>query len=179
MFKSQKFLIVGVAAALLAGIQSQASAITATSFDWETPGSVCMPSDGKTSEWTWGPNFGVNRNCSSCTGSANLVCPLSTLFTGGGSGGSGTFGFLEVDVYDRSSTANVSCTLFLINLDGSNVFTQTQTSSGNSPNVQLLSFNVNVSEGSYANATVQCSVPAATSSGVSHVANFITSASTP
>jgi hypothetical protein len=180
MIRAHTLLLGSAILGALGSFDDRASAaISSTFFDWEVPGSVCQPIDGRTTEWNWGPQFGINRSCSSCTGSPNVVCPINSLLTSSPEAGVGTLSLLEIDVYDRSSTADVSCTLFLINLDGGIVFSQTQHSNSNQAGVQLLFYNIGVSESNFANATVQCSVPAQTGSGFSHVANFIALAGTP
>ena len=74
---------------------------------------------------------------------------------------------VEAIVYDRNPNANVSCTLTGVGIDGNTLWSNTSSSSGSGATYKVLSF----SPPSMFIATMNmvCSIPPATSSGVSHV----------
>lgn len=75
-----------------------------------------------------------------------------------------------VVVYDRHPTADVVCTLVLADIAGIPIGSAlTASSSGSQANAQGLTFNPATSAGTI---SLQCSLPAATSSGVSHLTTY-------
>jgi hypothetical protein len=76
-----------------------------------------------------------------------------------------------VTVYDRHPSQNVVCTLRTVDLEGTAFTTQTQSSSGSSPNAQTLAF---MPQGNTPVSTInlQCTIPPTTIDGVSHVTTY-------
>ena len=188
MSQRRTLVVIAVSLALMAGPGRRASAGSGGVFGhltFMTPGSVCQPADGVTREWRYTARWGIHRACSSCSGSSTVVCP--TQFAGFDfpmPQGSGQLKFVTATVYDRSSVADVSCTLMVTSEDGGTVlFSQTKSSADNTGPAQTLDFDIpsgraTISDQSLGQITMICDVPAATASGVSHVTNIRTVLST-
>jgi hypothetical protein len=81
-----------------------------------------------------------------------------------------TINTVEVEVYDRNPTADAVCTLVLVDIFGSTIGSALNAStSGSQVAAQLLSFSPRMLTHTI---VLQCSLPAATSSGVSHLATY-------
>jgi len=105
-------------------------------------------------------NFGVHNSSTSSIPQATVYCPIvrdPSAF------------ILQASVYDRSSSADVSCTFLTLNAQGTVVSQQTLTSSGSAPGVQTLTFTpASVTD----NMVAVCTIPPAQSGALSHVAAF-------
>jgi hypothetical protein len=74
-------------------------------------------------------------------------------------------------VYDRNPSANVSCTVRGITLDGSTIWARTLSSSGSGVNRQSLQLSpVYMATAGFLHMT--CNIPSATDAGVSHVTTY-------
>jgi hypothetical protein len=80
-----------------------------------------------------------------------------------------TINTVEAEVYDRNPTADVVCTLVLVDIFGAPISTDSRSSSGSEVSAQLLSFTPG--RGTHT-ISLQCSLPAVTASGVSHLATY-------
>jgi hypothetical protein len=153
---------------LLASFAGQASALDAIMTN--SSGSICVPTDGKlTGEWNFSPKTGIGRNCSSCSGTSNVVCSLSYPQTFS-LNNRGVFNAVTVNLVDNSPTSNVTCTLYAVDGFGNVVFSESHSSTGTG--ITNLGYFPNLSEFQFTSASVQCSVPARTSTGVSRIENF-------
>jgi hypothetical protein len=76
---------------------------------------------------------------------------------------------VEVEVYDRNPGADVLCTLVLVDTVGNTISTSSLSSSGSQALNQLLRFNPGLGTHTF---ILQCSLPAATTSGVSHLTTY-------
>jgi hypothetical protein len=106
--------------------------------------------------------FGVH-NVSTST--ATVQCPFVNAF-------SGALIITEVDVtvYDRNPSADVSCTLRGIALDGTSVWEVTRSSTGSGPGHQLLVFRPN--QRTLGTLNMTCAIPGVTNSGLSHLTTY-------
>jgi hypothetical protein len=199
MSRGQKWLMVAAASGLLGVFDGRASADNPHLLRQGTPGSACVPADGKlTGEWAYNPFWGIAHVCGpsghpgACTGSSTVVCPVNltnlfTQFNDGTFSTAGTFDSLYVGVYDRSAASDVSCTLFVISdVGGGTIFSQMETSTGIDRETQVnLSFDhigypnfFPQPFGFFTAASLSCSVPPNTTNrqegpnGISWVSNI-------
>jgi hypothetical protein len=80
-----------------------------------------------------------------------------------------TINTVEVEVYDRNPSADVACTLLLVDIFGVALSTSTAFSSGSQVSAQLLRFTPGVATHTI---NLQCSIPVATASGFSHLTTY-------
>lgn len=146
---------IGVAFALLAGIRVAHAATYAVN------GATCNPVQGSASLVTY-DSYGIQNTSSGST--ASVVCPIPTVQ-------GATFNSpFQINVYDRSSAGNVSCSLFTQNTSGTPTFIQTIQSSG-TPGYTQISFS---SFGSTAyGGVLECSIPYNTGSGNSYITSIL------
>lgn len=107
--------------------------------------------------------YGVHNTSSSS--SATVQCPFYLPFNA-----SLRVNRVEVTVYDRHPNANVSCTLLGVTFAGNTLWTRSASSSGSGASHQLLIFSPPSSFTHTMN--MSCSIPAITSSGISHVTTY-------
>lgn len=151
---TRAFVAGAVLAVLSLGASSSVNA--AAEFDH---GSACQPATSTDAGKLEFGHWGVHNTSSTA---ANIVC--NSHATGA------TFRAL-VTVYDRSSSANVTCTAKVTGVGGSpEFFSLTKSSSSNLPGAQSLDFPLPSSFGGVFH--LECSIPASTSSGLSHVADY-------
>lgn len=107
--------------------------------------------------------FGVRNN--STTGAAAVWCSPSVP-------GAGTFTSAAMAVYDRHNGADVECTLYGMNADGSIAWSQLKKSQGNDVGAIHLAYNYSGFPSSYYIVAFRCVIPAKTNSGYSHVTSL-------
>lgn len=124
-------------------------------------GALCRPmSTTDTGKVGYG-QFGIHNESSS---TANVQCGTVFAFQQ-------TINSMGVTVYDRNSSADVCCTFILQNADGLPVWTSgARCSSGNDPGWKAISVFTGGPAATF--GTIQCSVPPATASGMSHVTRY-------
>jgi hypothetical protein len=153
----KKRILATAAVVLVSSVSFFAWAATIRVFRFH--GSTCVPTNASRNSVDYG-TFGIH-NISSA--SAGVVCPLPT--NNSTSANETLTGMTAVAVYDRNSTADVTCTMQ--NQSGS--FTQTLSTSGSSPAEMTLLFNPG-------GQSVQdiwfltCSIPGVQSGSYSHIA---------
>ena len=150
-------LVKSLLAVVLGGLLVASSAFAVTGG---YSGSACnpnTPTDGSRINYS---QYGVH-NVS--TAVASVTCPANQ------PSGSDVFN-ISATVYDRSSTADVCCTMMVLNADGGVISSALRCSVGFGPASQSLSWVPPVN----ASSTVElaCSIPGVTSSGLSHVATY-------
>jgi hypothetical protein len=107
--------------------------------------------------------WGVHNTSNGST--ASVQCPFDLPFNA-----SLRVNSVWATVYDRNPNANVSCTLTGVGLDGNTLWSRTSSSSGSGATHQFLSFSPPSTF--IATMNMVCSIPPATSSGVSHVTTY-------
>ena len=135
------------------------SAAGPTAFAEESPvfsATLCHPTTSTDAARLLYSPAGVQNN--STAGSASITC-------GSARESAGSDNLLQVLAlaYDRSSTADVCCTLSAQDAFGATVWSAADCSSGNSGNIKI--FLEEAPEIPFTNTTVQCTIPARTSSG--------------
>ena len=108
--------------------------------------------------------WGVHNTSSSTT--AVVQCPFNVPFRG-----DLKVNNVTVAVYDRNPSADVSCTLTGVAIEGNTIWSTTRSSSGSQAGHQFLIFqppNSNL----LGTLNMSCSIPPSTSSGVSHVTTY-------
>jgi hypothetical protein len=121
-------------------------------------GSLCIPSAADTSK--------INR---SQFGVENSSASVATVWCGGAATYLATVTRVDIGVYDRSTPANVSCTVLGLDFGGGVLWSSVLSSSGNSGPVQGL---VTFPGQAASSVAISCSLPAITASGMSHVVNY-------
>jgi hypothetical protein len=106
---------------------------------------------------------GVHNTSSSTT--AVVECPFNIPFRG-----NLKVNRVEVTVYDRHSSANVSCTLIGVAMDGNTLWTTTSSTSGSQQGHKFLIFEPN--RDLLGALNMSCSLPPITNSGASHVTTY-------
>jgi hypothetical protein len=110
-------------------------------------GATCNPQKSDTGKVSYNSQFGATNDSTSST--AQVFCTVVSEFT--------AVSDFNVLVRDRNSTANVSCTVTMTNVNtGTIQFTSTQTSSGSSSTPQRLHFTPPSIAGV---ATIACTLP--------------------
>lgn len=142
------------ALALLFGLGSSAWA-----GDVVYHGSLCNPDSADVSKINYN-QFGAHNTSSSSSAFVNCGAAPSIL---------STIKTVEVEVYDRNPNSNVTCTLVLADIFGATLWSGTKSSSGSSAGFQLLKFSPNTGTHTI---NLQCSIPAVTSNGISHVTTY-------
>lgn len=104
--------------------------------------------------------YGAHNSSSSASAFVNCGTAPSIL---------STIRTVSVIVYDRDPDSNVTCTVVLADIFGTALWSGTGFSSGSGANFQVLNFNPNVSTHTI---NLQCSIPPATSEGLSHVTSY-------
>lgn|GEM_PF-4997238 len=96
---------------------------------------------------------------------ATVECPFDLPFNG-----SLVVNNVWATVYDRDPNADVTCTLTGVDMAGNTLWSRTSSSSGSGETHQFLSFSP--SSTTLGTMNMICSIPPATSSGVSHVTTY-------
>ena len=158
---------------LLAGfvgiaIASNASAMTNQRLLYS--GSLCNPWQSTDAGKLIYDNYGVHNGSSS---SANVVCGSGPLIddSGCGSGTGNNIASIVAYVYDRSTTADVCCTVQIVNPDGTPAFSQNVCTSSSSSAIKTLS--VSPSTPVDGSVVLQCSIPATQSGAPSYVTSYM------
>ncbi len=107
--------------------------------------------------------YGVHNTSSSSA--ATVQCPFYLPFNA-----SLRVNSVYVTVYDRNPSTNVSCTLTGVGLEGNTIWSSTKSSNGSGATHQFLSFSP--PSAFVATMNMSCSIPASTSSGVSHITTY-------
>ncbi len=107
--------------------------------------------------------WGVHNTSSSTT--AFVQCPFQAPFRG-----DLKVNKVEAWVYDRNPSADVSCTLTGVGIDGATIWSITKSSSGSKEQSQFLSFQPN--SNLVGTLNMSCSLPPSTNSGVSHITTY-------
>ena len=146
---------------LLATVIVVATMAAAPAFadTWEAHANICQPDKGDVGKLDYS-NTGVFNESNSS--SAKLHCPIEYISDLHTLGLNTTT--IRLRYVDRSSSANVSCTLFINFLDGASELTETQTSSGASNSTQSFSWTIGSEIGGGRQLVIQCNLPQAASS---------------
>jgi hypothetical protein len=127
---------------------------------WEAHANICQPDKSDVAFLDYS-NTGVFNESTSSSG--KLHCPveyISDLHTGGLNTTT-----ISLNYVDRSSSENVSCTLFINLFDGTPILTATQTSpAGASSSTQISSWVIGSEIGGGRQLVIQCTLPKAASS---------------
>jgi hypothetical protein len=126
-------------------------------------GNFCTPIQSDINKIDHSPLYGV-YNVSSST--AQVQCPFNNDFNGAYS-----VEDVYVTVYDRSSTTDVSCTLYGVALDGNVIWQASGSSIGSSANNQFIRLHPPSSQ-LLGTMNMSCTIPESTSAGVSHVTTY-------
>jgi hypothetical protein len=122
-------------------------------------GNFCQPNKASVDRLERHPNYGVYN--SSTTDHANVECPVRVPLLNRGFGGG------KVVVYDRSSTFDVSCTLYGLGADGTILWTNIQHSNGSGAASQTLTFSSQMT--GFEQLNIECSIPPSQGGSVSHI----------
>jgi len=154
-FLKPAMALLACAGALLATADAHAVIVN----EWGTPGMACVPD--LSSVLVSAPDInGVHNSSSSQT--ANVLCPITS--TQGAN-----LQQLNLLVYDRSSTEEVSCSLYVNDGTGTVSFVQTTGSGVTLNQVAAKAIGFTTFGGLTYGATVTCSMPKLTASGASGV----------
>jgi hypothetical protein len=151
-----KHRIIGLA---LLGAASLAT--TASAEDRSFNGVLCNPIDSTNAGRISYSAFGVH-NTSASTATVNCSGAMINAVD---------IDFMQVVVYDRNAASNVSCTLRLQGLDGSQTAVSTVNSSGSGAAAQTLTWAP--PNGFYGMFHITCSLPAASAGNFSHLASYL------
>jgi hypothetical protein len=157
---------VGVTAFLILSGAASHSSAAATAF---THGSSCNPRTPSDSAYIQYSRFGVSNPGN---GSMNVVCPLNTL-RASALGNSEPNQFYAT-LYDRTSTDDVSCTVYRLDVAGNIVETATNHTTSYSWLPTTLAFNLSSTTSSPFTYDAECYVPPSGNYGPSYVVSFTT-----
>lgn len=125
-------------------------------------GSFCQPADNIKNALRYG-RYGPHS--AATQGGDSVECPFLLDYSG-----SLTVQTVTVTVYDRNPSADVSCTVYGIGLDGNVGWSTRLSSSGSKGGPYFLRATVN--RLTIGTLHMTCTIPPATSSGVSHVTSY-------
>lgn len=129
-----------------------------------THGTACVPTSGALGCLEY-DRYGVHNTCSSAV---TVDCPLTSVRPAGD--GINIYQ-MYVYMYDRNSSADVSCSIQQTDVDGSIIYSVTMGTSGSKSGLYMNHADLNIDERGWWHA--QCSIPAPNASGgYSHVVGF-------
>jgi hypothetical protein len=144
----------------LLGLLSTAQA--QTNHQYMVSGHACNPGKTDVSKMGYSTAQGIGND--STTATAKAYCPIVYDVLSGSDPN-----FIQVMVLDNSDTANISCTLNAVRLDGSIAFSQTQTSAGAQVGVRFaINFTPPILSDIFSYG-FSCTLPAKTSSPASRI----------
>lgn len=124
-------------------------------------GSACQPRSGADSVSY--NEFGVHNNG---TGMATVDCPFWLPFQGGL-----TVKGVDITVYDRHASANVTCTVQIVTIAGTVATSRTASTTGSSATEKFLITNFNNAQ-ALGTLHMFCTIPPNVGGGLSHVITY-------
>jgi hypothetical protein len=125
-------------------------------------GNFCTPVLNDLDKIEHGNQFGVHNVAPS---PATVQCPFVIAFSG-----ALTVKEIDVTVYDRDPSSNVTCTVRGLAIDGALIWSRTRSSGGSGAPAQFIVFRPNLATLGTLNMT--CTIPGATSQGLSHLTTY-------
>jgi hypothetical protein len=152
--------------AMIVALVLTAAASTATASSWGTSGNICVGTSGTVLHLhPWGATNGASSGSP-----ATVECPLSTVVPQ-------TNVTVRMSYYDRSTTADILCTISAFDFNGAYLGDVTLNSSGGGPNTGLVTISKSMFPLTFT-LTASCSIPNTQNSGgidwMSHIVAFYT-----